>query len=51
MPDVRELQTAVQGATCFIVLDAFKGYWQLAMDEESSNLVVIQVGTVRMHQC
>ncbi len=45
MPDVKELQTAVQGAVCFAVLDAYKGYWQLGIDEESSNLMVIQVGT------
>ncbi len=49
MPDVKELQTTVQGATCFAVLYAYKGYWQLGIDEESSNLVVIQVGT-RLYQ-
>ena len=39
IPTPEEIFTKMQGAKCFAKLDASSGYWQIKVDEETSNLL------------
>ncbi len=45
MPLLHDMQGSIGQAICFAKLDASKGYWQLGLDPESGNIMVIQAGS------